>query len=86
MAIVYPDFLNLGLAPPAPRGALGVAPRAALRPIGMTSIGPAYTRMTRGFEPQLLMAYLLPLRQAWAGPAFQAPYNTGLVPNPYKGT
>jgi hypothetical protein len=83
---VYPDFLNLGLAPAAPRGALGVAPRAALRPIGMTSIGPAYTRMVRGFEPQLLMGYLLPFQLAYPGPAFQANYLTGLIPNPYTGT
>jgi len=84
--VVYPDFLNLGLAPPPPRGALAVAPRAALRPVGFASIGPCYTRLNRACEPQVLYAYLLAMSQAWAGPAYQATQLTPLIPNPYTGT
>ena len=42
LGYVFPDFLNLGIAPPAPRGALAVAPRAKLVPA--FTLGDLFTR------------------------------------------
>lgn len=82
---VLPDFLNLGIAPPAPRGATAVAPRAKLVAaddlLGM--IARAYTRIPGAYSPLYLPAYFWPRAEAWAGPAFTPPLQTPLAPNPY---
>lgn len=85
---VLPDFLNLGIAPPAPRGALAVAPRAKLVPADdlLSLLSRAFTRIPGACSPLLLPSYFYPLGEAWAGPAFTPPLQTPLTPNPYART
>lgn len=77
-----PDFLNLGIAPPPPRGALAVAPRAALVPA--FTIHDAYPRMNRAFSSLLLQTYLLPVGNNVNGISLQLSQAMPLIPNPYS--
>jgi hypothetical protein len=75
------EFLLLGLARPAPRGALAVAPRAGLRPL--FAITDPYTRMPRATQQQALMGYMMPFYQLTPGPAVAPAFTNRLLPNPY---
>lgn len=77
-----PDFLNLGIAPPPPRGAMAVAPRAALHPA--FTIHDTFSRIPRAFTPLVLQAYLLPFGSAIPGNAYYLPTFSPLLPNPYR--
>lgn len=80
-----PWFLDLGLAPPPPRGATALAPRVAA--VTSYSIHDAYPRVVRGFTPLVMLSYVLPVGAASpGGPPFQAPRSTRLLPNPYQVT
>jgi hypothetical protein len=82
MKWVWPDFLNLGLAPPTPRGATAVAPRVALVP--PFSIHDAFTRVPRSRSPMVLPSmYLLPAVGTLPGEPFAPTGFTPLTPNPY---
>lgn len=77
----FPDFLNLGLAPPPPRGALAVAPRVAFNnPFTLHD----YFRTTRAFTPLLLPSYFLPMGPMVQGDPFTPITFTPLIPNPYS--
>lgn len=77
---VWPDFLNLGMAPRKNFSPNEVAPRAALMPA--TTIHDPFTRIPRAFTPLVMYAYLLPV-QLLTQPQFQATQFTHLLPNPY---
>ncbi len=80
---VLPDFLNLGVGPFAPRGAMGVAPRAAMLPAG--TIGQVFSFVRVNRSPQLVNTYLLPLTGMVQGQAFSNAPTNPLSPNPYSG-
>lgn len=76
-----PDFLNVGIAPPAPRGAMALAPRAGFMPVATLH---GYQWHPKAFTPLLLPAYVLPFTQAIPGLAvFPGQVFTPLIPNPY---
>jgi hypothetical protein len=80
---VSPDFLNLGIGPFAPRGALAFAPRAALLPV--STVGTVFTKVRRNQSPQLVSIIRLPLSSATNGQAFSNASTPGQLPNPYTG-
>jgi hypothetical protein len=78
-----PDWLNLGVARPAPTGATNVAPRVAL--VLPFSLNDAYPRGIRGFTPLLMNVFALVLNPAVPGQVFEPVQFTPLLPNPYGG-
>jgi hypothetical protein len=80
---VWPDFLNLGVAPPAPRGAMGLAPRIKLVPQFTT--GDPFPRIPHPTNGLVFGIYALPLTQAIAGIPFESDETNELLPNPYVG-
>jgi hypothetical protein len=81
MQYSLPDFLNLGVARPAPRGATGLAPRLAL--VMPFTYGPAYPRRVVGFQPLLMNVFQLVVSPGQAGPAKRTVQFTPLLPNPW---
>lgn len=79
--IVEPDFLNLGVAPPAPQGALRFAPR--LKFVPQFTLGDPFIKIPRPSNPLVLGFYLLPASGAVQGWPFVSPFTNGLLPNPY---
>jgi hypothetical protein len=77
-----PDFLNLGVARPAPRGAMGLAPSVAL--VLPFSLNDAYPRRIRGFTPLLMNVFALVLNPAIPGQPWKPVQFTPLLPNPYN--
>ena len=75
-----PDFLNLGVARPPPRGALAVAPRVALVPAFTLH---DFIMTPRANTPLLLQGYVLPFAQLTSGTTFVPNQRTPLIPNPY---
>jgi hypothetical protein len=84
MAEVFclPDFLNLGVARAAPRGATGLAPRVAL--VMPFSLNDAYPRRMRACTPLLLNVFQLVISPAIPGSPRNPVQFTPLLPNPYS--
>lgn len=76
----FPDFLNLGLAPRSPRGAMAIAPRAAMVPLFTLH---DLFKLPRATTPLLTQMYLLPLGTNAQGGVYQLSQRTPLLPNPY---
>jgi hypothetical protein len=80
---VLPDFLNLGVAPPTPRGALAFAPRAKLCP-PFQFPGEPFPRVPRPTNALVWGIYTLPLAGQFAGFPFVTGQTNALIPNPYE--
>lgn len=80
--LVTPDFLNLGVARPQPRGTLGLAPRAAW--LLAWNFGDPSTQVRVNRSPLLIATYLLPLSQQIPGALFSPITSSPLLPNPYQ--
>lgn len=76
-----PDFLNLGVAPPAPQGATAFAPRAGLH--WPSTLGTLFTRVPVATEALLLPTWWLPVSPMFPGTPFAPVSLTSLLPSPY---
>ncbi len=82
MAYSLPDFLNLGVARPAPRGATAFAPSVALvLPFAISDI---YPRRPFAFTPLLMNVFALVLNPPVPGQPTRPVQFTPLLPNPYN--
>jgi hypothetical protein len=74
-----PDFLNLGVARPPPRGATAFAPRAAL--VMPFALNDAYPRRPMAFQRLLLNVFALVHNEAINGQPTRPIQFTPLLPN-----
>jgi hypothetical protein len=79
-----PDFLNLGIAPPPPRGANAVATRVHFAPL--FRFGDPFPNIPKAFTPLLLPGYFLPVSNIVPGQWFSPNQSFPLLPNPYNKT
>lgn len=84
MSLVWPWFLNLGIAPPAPRGATAFAPRA--KPIPIATLGDPFTWRPAVYQPLAVYAYGIPVVQQFPGIPYTPPQRSQLLPNPYSSS
>jgi hypothetical protein len=83
MRFVLPDFMNLGIAPPPPRGATALAPRCALVP--PATLGTPFVKRYRATEPLALLPRTVGINAVQLGAPFTATRLSPLTPNPYTG-
>jgi hypothetical protein len=76
-----PDFLLLGIAPPAPRGATAFAPRAKY--LAFQSLDNIIRHMPRATEPLALYTYAFTVGITPPGQSYTPPLMFPLWPNPY---